>query len=278
MLALCPDTRTPAKKILAKSTSSASLPPVTVCPIYNRQDPTNKYCSEKTMNNFIALTCLLLSFARIEANPTVEYIYRGEDTTELLSEGAVTHKFCPLEGISFWRCPDSIAHIVGSIDYKMTFWSMSLGKELTEPIGKIHVVIKAPWPRGEKRAEYQPQLQVNGNIYDFRRRAEVPLDFRGKEEESEVREEEYVSSIPWASVQSGVNDIAFRGDKKSEWRDLSGNRTLQTFVDYMLAAEKARKPEAEKSEQAGTGQPATRPESKSEGNDKPQPEAEGRSR
>ena len=31
-------------------------------------------------------------------------------------------------------------------------------------------------------------------------------------------------------------------------------------------------------EQADIGQPATRPESKSEGNDKPQPEAEGRSR
>jgi hypothetical protein len=31
-------------------------------------------------------------------------------------------------------------------------------------------------------------------------------------------------------------------------------------------------------QQAGTGQPATRPESKSEGGDKPQPEAEGRSR
>jgi hypothetical protein len=31
-------------------------------------------------------------------------------------------------------------------------------------------------------------------------------------------------------------------------------------------------------EQGGTGQPATRPESKSEGSDKPQPEAEGRSR
>lgn len=30
-------------------------------------------------------------------------------------------------------------------------------------------------------------------------------------------------------------------------------------------------------EQAGAGQPATRPESKSEGRDKPQPEAEGRS-
>jgi hypothetical protein len=33
-----------------------------------------------------------------------------------------------------------------------------------------------------------------------------------------------------------------------------------------------------KAQQAGTGQPATRPESKSEGSDKPQPESEGRSR
>jgi len=33
----------------------------------------------------------------------------------------------------------------------------------------------------------------------------------------------------------------------------------------------------DKSEQDGTGQPATRPESKSEGSDKPQPESEGRS-
>jgi len=32
------------------------------------------------------------------------------------------------------------------------------------------------------------------------------------------------------------------------------------------------------SEQGGSGQPATRPDLKSEGSDKPQPEAEGRSR
>ena len=36
--------------------------------------------------------------------------------------------------------------------------------------------------------------------------------------------------------------------------------------------------EKRQAEQAGSGQPATRPESKSEGGDKPQPEAEGRSR
>jgi hypothetical protein len=38
------------------------------------------------------------------------------------------------------------------------------------------------------------------------------------------------------------------------------------------------KPIKSEAEQAGTGQPATRSQSKSEGNDKPQPEAEGRSR
>ena len=37
-------------------------------------------------------------------------------------------------------------------------------------------------------------------------------------------------------------------------------------------------PPKTKGEEAGTGQPATRPESKPEGGDKPQPEAEGRSR
>ena len=36
--------------------------------------------------------------------------------------------------------------------------------------------------------------------------------------------------------------------------------------------------EAKNAEQAGAGQPATRPQSKAEGGDKPQPESEGRSR
>jgi hypothetical protein len=37
-------------------------------------------------------------------------------------------------------------------------------------------------------------------------------------------------------------------------------------------------PEKTKAEQDGAGQPATRPESKSDGSDKPQPKSEGRSR
>lgn len=47
------------------------------------------------------------------------------------------------------------------------------------------------------------------------------------------------------------------------------------FVERLPAASGERQHEAE---QVGTGQPATRPESKSEGSDKPQPKSEGRSR
>jgi hypothetical protein len=65
------------------------------------------------------------------------------------------------------------------------------------------------------------------------------------------------------------------------------------FIDWCIDQEKSwgfKTPEEEKEilgkynkkrkelEQASTGQPATRPESKSEGNEKPQPESEGRSR
>lgn len=50
-----------------------------------------------------------------------------------------------------------------------------------------------------------------------------------------------------------------------------------TFDKTLLATLKSIT-EKKLAEQGGTGQPATRPESKSEGDDKPQPEAEGRSR
>lgn len=51
---------------------------------------------------------------------------------------------------------------------------------------------------------------------------------------------------------------------------------IDRLLDALIAQE--RSAGIGKAEQAGTGQPATRPESKSEGSDKPQPEAEGRSR
>jgi hypothetical protein len=53
----------------------------------------------------------------------------------------------------------------------------------------------------------------------------------------------------------------------SEENHFRGSTDLLPFTMALLQAE-----------QAGTGQPATRPESKSEGGDKPQPESEGRSR
>lgn len=55
---------------------------------------------------------------------------------------------------------------------------------------------------------------------------------------------------------------------------MSGKKNSE-LVSYSLSLAL---PENNKAEQAGTGQPATRPESKSSGGDKPQPEAEGRSR
>ena len=54
-----------------------------------------------------------------------------------------------------------------------------------------------------------------------------------------------------------------------EWQCMDGNVQGTVTGGEALAAWNA--------EQAGTGQPATRPESKSEGSDKPQPESEGRS-
>ena len=53
---------------------------------------------------------------------------------------------------------------------------------------------------------------------------------------------------------------------------------LADFEDDADLLASALELQAKKAELAGTGQPATRPESKSEGSDKPQPEAEGRSR
>ena len=47
---------------------------------------------------------------------------------------------------------------------------------------------------------------------------------------------------------------------------------------YCISGSLLRSRKNHQAEQAGAGQPATRPESKSEGGDKPQPEAEGRSR
>jgi hypothetical protein len=60
--------------------------------------------------------------------------------------------------------------------------------------------------------------------------------------------------------------------------DEDGVMTLiDTSAKHIVKAQLVRTPVKE-AEQAGTGQPATRPESKAEGSDKPQPESEGRSR
>jgi hypothetical protein len=57
--------------------------------------------------------------------------------------------------------------------------------------------------------------------------------------------------------------------------DRHGN-DIERLLDALIAQE--RSAGIRKAEQAGAGQPATRPESKPEGSDSPQPESEGRSR
>jgi hypothetical protein len=54
--------------------------------------------------------------------------------------------------------------------------------------------------------------------------------------------------------------------------------TIDKYLTFTIKGHLDLSSEAKEGEQGGTGQPATRPESKSDGSDKPQPEAEGRSR
>jgi hypothetical protein len=58
--------------------------------------------------------------------------------------------------------------------------------------------------------------------------------------------------------------------------DLKPFASLDAYVNRL--DESTKRIQEEEAEQAGTEQPATRPQSKSEGGDKPQPESEGRSR
>jgi len=82
---------------------------------------------------------------------------------------------------------------------------------------------------------------------------------------------EELSSEFWSG--SGPERTGVGGATENRQFDLvfKSRKNALSVVTRLLVAEKP-------AEQAGTGQPATRAESKSEGGDKPQPEAEGRSR
>jgi hypothetical protein len=79
------------------------------------------------------------------------------------------------------------------------------------------------------------------------------------------------SEIAW-SEDNGTLEIVLRGSNASKSGD-----GIECGIVYDLKANRA-VVKATHSEQVGAGQPATRPGSKSEGSDKPQPETEGRSR
>ena len=68
----------------------------------------------------------------------------------------------------------------------------------------------------------------------------------------------------------------WRGTKITRNDDVISIAVKGKHEEFKIDLSKIKK--EQEAEQGGAGQPATRPESKSEGSDKPQPEAEGRSR
>ena len=95
---------------------------------------------------------------------------------------------------------------------------------------------------------------------------------------------EYVESgksYPWTDFL-----VLERAGEKwvvADIRYARGKTLLTSILEDLVEADReipktTTKRESNQGEQVGAGQPATRPESKSEGGDKPQPESEGRSR
>jgi hypothetical protein len=79
---------------------------------------------------------------------------------------------------------------------------------------------------------------------------------------------------------NGAEDLLFDRDYEKHWTiirraPLGDSKPKDQRRGHRLTTLSFPEPKAQ---QAGAGQPATRPESDSEGSDKPQPEAEGRSR
>ena len=75
------------------------------------------------------------------------------------------------------------------------------------------------------------------------------------------------------------------GPYLSEWAEITTIGEIEPIQDWasipgiqLVDLSLRQKPNQNPAEQGGTGQPATRPESKSEDGDKPKPESEGRAR
>jgi hypothetical protein len=67
-------------------------------------------------------------------------------------------------------------------------------------------------------------------------------------------------------------------DKHITWADNNFENPVKFFIPVDEIKKRINRAENPRAEQAGAGQPATAPESKPEGSQKPQPESEGRSR
>jgi hypothetical protein len=94
----------------------------------------------------------------------------------------------------------------------------------------------------------------------------------------QVREPEIPNHYKYPHLKQGTEVLQFKSNLR---RTSEGFETTLRFTAALIdGSYYLLRPVwvESNSEQAGAGQPATRPESKSEGSDKPQPEAEERSR
>lgn len=92
--------------------------------------------------------------------------------------------------------------------------------------------------------------------------------------------DDVVVLIPFPRSEILMEDKKIPGEYLFKLRYFSGKSLAVTILEdgsLVPSGDQASK-QLEKAEHGGTGQPATRPESKSEGGDKARPEAEGRSR
>jgi hypothetical protein len=83
------------------------------------------------------------------------------------------------------------------------------------------------------------------------------------------------NSLRSRAVLRTARVVRAEGKTTIDFKDMFQGFPCKALEAYRFADQEIPKANGE---QAGTGQPATRPESKSEGSDKPQPESKGRSR
>jgi hypothetical protein len=151
-------------------------------------------------------------------------------------------------------------------------------------------------PSVQRILEQIPKIKRGDTMGEFLQRTKITIDKDAEiiGGESSLGEDGYVWRIgdsgQWIMCTSSYRGVDKNGGLKGKFEngEMVGVRIyyrekVTEEIDYdqmrkQLPYLEAHKLHTKRAEQDGAGQPATRPESKSEGGDRPQPESEGRSR